>query len=138
MNRKTTFMIFLLIPVLLMGCGTPSSDTLTVSGTVTYRQKIALPVDAFVTITLEDVSRADALAVVVGQQVIETKGTQVPIPFAVPYDSSKIEENHNYNVRAAIKDSSGKLLFTSDTNVPVITRGNPTEDVEIIVVPSVN
>src|SRR5512139_294870 len=104
MNRKTTVMIFLLVPVLLIGCGKSSSDTPTVSGTVTYRQKIALPVDAVVTVTLEDVSRADAPADVMGQQMIETKGEQVPVPFAIPYDPSKIEENHNYNVRATIKD----------------------------------
>jgi putative lipoprotein len=136
MNKKTSFIIVLLVLVLFTSCESPPSDTLTVTGTVTYRQKIALPVDTVVTVTLEDVSRADAPADVMGQQVIETKGAQVPISFAIPYDSSKIEENHNYNVRATIKDPSGKLLFTSDTNVPVITRGNPTDDVEIIVVPS--
>ncbi|MEZ4519830.1 MAG: hypothetical protein R3C44_24375 [Chloroflexota bacterium] len=29
----------------------------------------------------------------------------------------------------------GTLLFTSDTHIPVITNGSPTEDVEIVVVP---
>jgi putative lipoprotein len=136
MEKKIALIIFLLVPVLLIGCGSTSSSTATVTGTVTYLQKIALPADAVVTVTLEDVSRADAPADMLGQQVIEPKGAQVPIPFAVPYDSSKIQDNHTYSVRATIKDGSGKLLFTSDTSVPVITRGSPTENVEIVVIPS--
>ena len=134
MNKKISFIVLLLVPVLI-GCGGLSSDSRTVTGTVIYRQKIALPADAVVTVTLIDISRADAPANVVGQQVIETKGKQVPFSFAVSYDASKIEENHSYSVRATIRDGSGKLLFTSDTVMPVITRDNPTEDIEIIVVP---
>ena len=135
MNKKAHFITFLLIPALI-GCGSLSSTSLTVTGTVIYRQKIALPPDAVVAVTLADVSRADAPYIVIGQQVIETKGKQVPFPFAIPYDASKIDENHSYTVRATIKDGSGKLLFTSDTVMPVITRDSPTEDIEIVVVPT--
>lgn len=138
MIKKIYFIMILLVPVLFTSCGSSSSDKPTVTGTVTYQQRIALPPDAIVTVTIEDTSRADAPADVIGQQVIETKGSQVPIPFAVPYDSNKIEENHNYSLRATIKDGSGKLLYISDTNVPVITRGNANKDVEIIVVPAGN
>lgn len=136
MIKMFSFVMFLLVSALFTGCGSPSSDKPTVTGTVTYRQRIALPPDAVVNVTIEDVSRADAPADMIGQQIIETRGSQVPIPFAVPYDSNKIEENHSYNLRATIKDGSGKLLFTSDTAVPVITRGNPTKDVEIMVIPA--
>jgi len=136
MIKMISFITFLLVSAILAGCGGSSSQTSAVTGKVTYRQRIALPPDAVVTVTIEDVSKADAPADVIGQQVIETKGSQVPIPFTVPYDASKIEENHSYNLRATIKDGSNKLLFTSDTSVPVITRGNATKDVEIIVVPA--
>ena len=136
MIKTFSFVMFLLVSALFTGCGSSSSDKPTVTGTVTYRQRIALPPDAVVNVTIEDVSRADAPADMIGQQIIETRGSQVPIPFAVPYDSNKIEENHSYNLRATNKDGSGKLLFTSDTAVPVITRGNPTKDVEIMVIPA--
>jgi len=130
-----SFSVFLLVFGVIAGCNSLSSDTPAVTGNVTYHQKIALPDDAVVTITLEDVSRADAPAEVRGRQVIDTKGAQVPISFRVTYEPNKIAENHSYSLRAKIEDGSGKLLFASDTNIPVITRDNPTDDVEIIVVP---
>ena len=131
MYKKLAALIFVL-PMLFAGCGSPSSPTLT--GTVTYRQKIALPTDAGVNVSLQDISRADAPAIVLGQQTIETKGAQVPISFAIPYDSSKIDSTHSYSVRATIKDATGKMLFTSNTTTPVISRGNPTKNIEIILV----
>jgi putative lipoprotein len=105
-----------------------------VNGTVTYRQRIALPEDAVVTVQIQDVSRMDAPARVIGEHVIHTSGGQVPIGYSVPYDPGAIDESHSYSMSARIEDGEGKLLFISDTVVPVITRNNPTKDVEIIVV----
>jgi len=131
-----------IIPILLLlgtatlaGCANSPAEA-AVAGTVTYLQRIALPPDAVVTVRIEDVSRADAPAEVIGEQVIKTEGAQVPIPFEVPYDPGKIEDNHSYSLRVRIEDSAGKLLFTNDTSVPVITRGNPTQDIEVIVIPT--
>jgi uncharacterized lipoprotein YbaY len=107
----------------------------TVTGAVTYRQRIALPEDAVVTVQIRDVSLADAPAVVIGEQIIPTEGNQVPIPYAVAYDPEDIDERREYSMSARIEDGAGKLLFISDTSVPVITRDNPTEEVEIVVVP---
>jgi uncharacterized lipoprotein YbaY len=53
----------------------------------------------------------------------------------LPYDPQDIDERNTYNLAARILDGESKLLFVSDTVVPVITRGNPTSDVEVIVVP---
>jgi len=121
--------------LVLASCGGSSNDT-AVTGTVTYLQRIALPPEAVVTVRIEDVSKADALAEVLGEQVIETKGAQVPFAFEVPYDAGKIEENHTYSMRVRIEDGAGNLLFINDTSVPVITNENPTQDVEVIVVPT--
>ena len=60
---------------------------------------------------------------------------QIPIPYEVFYDPAKIEENHSYSMSARITDAEGKLLFISDTHVPVITQDYPTSDVQILVVP---
>jgi putative lipoprotein len=118
----------------LVGCGS-SSGVASVTGTVTYLQRSALPPDAVVTVRLEDVSKAGAPADVIGEEVIQTEGAQVPIPFEVTYDPGQIEENHSYSLQVRIEDGAGKLLFINDTNVPVITRGNPTQDIEVIVIP---
>jgi putative lipoprotein len=119
---------------IMTGCKSSSNEA-AVTGTVTYLQRIALPPGAVVTVQIQDVSKADAPAEVIGEQVIKTEGKQVPIPFAVSYDPAKIQENHRYSLQARIEDGAGKLLFINDTSIPVITSGNPTQDIEVIVVP---
>ena len=133
--RIVSHLSLLLVAASLSACSRSASEGPAVTGTVTYQQRIALPPDAVVTVRIEDVSLADAPAEVMGEQVIETEGKQVPIPFQVSYDADKIENNHTYGLRVRIEDGSGKLLFINDTSVPVITQGNPIQDVEIIVVP---
>ena len=96
-----------------------------VTGTVTYRERIALPPTAVVTVRLVDVSRADAPALVLGEQVIQASGKQVPFAFELSYDPAKIEGNHTYAVQARIEDD-GKLRFINDTRYAVITGGAPT------------
>ncbi len=96
-----------------------------VTGTVTYRERIALPPTAVVTVRLVDVSLADAPSVLIAEQVIRTKGRQVPFEFALAYDASRILPSHTYAVQVRVEDG-GRLLFISDTMNPVITRDAPT------------
>lgn len=105
-----------------------------VNGQVTYVQRIALPDDAEIQVQIQDVSLADAKAQIIGTQLIKTNGRQVPIPYQVFYNPDIIVENHSYSMSARIT-AGGQLLFINDTNIPVITQGNPTKDVEIVVVP---
>jgi uncharacterized lipoprotein YbaY len=107
--------------------------TTMVTGVVTYRERIALTEDAVVRVRLEDVSRADAPAVVLGEQVIEPMGRQVPIPFAVPYDPGAIDPRGRYGLRVRIEDAQGGLLWINTQAYPVITGGNPTSDIEVVV-----
>jgi putative lipoprotein len=101
-----------------------------VTGNVTYRERIALPPGATVTVRLQDVSRADAPAEVLAEQVI-VPTTQVPIPFALQYDPARIDARHRYSVGARI-EVDGKLWFVSDTHNGVLTEGGPSE-VEVVV-----
>lgn len=96
-----------------------------VTGSVTYRERIALPPSAVVTVRLVDVSLADAPAMLIAEQVITTAGRQVPFEFALAYDASRIEPSHTYAVQVRI-ENGGRLLFISDKMNPVITRDAPT------------
>ena len=93
-----------------------------VQGTAAYRERIALPPDAVFEATLEDHSRADAPADVLGRVRVESPG-QVPIRFEIPYDPSRIQERYAYSVRGRIT-VGGELWFTTDRVYPVLTRGN--------------
>jgi len=99
-------------------------------GTVTYRERMALPPGATVEVRLEDVSIADAPAVVIAEQTIATEGRQVPIAFELRYAADRIEPNRRYGVRAAIRTADGNLVFTTASHFPVL---EPAEDVEILV-----
>lgn len=104
-----------------------------VSGTVTYRQRSALPANAVILVRLVDVSRADASGTVIAEERIDAGGKQVPISFDLAYERNRIQERNRYVIRAEIRDGE-RLLFTTDTSYPVITQGNP-RSVEVTVVP---
>lgn len=113
--------------------GGVSTQDNVVSGTVTYRQRIALPATAVLTVKLVDVSRADASATTIVEQRVDTAGKQVPFSFDMAYDRTRIVERNRYAVQAEIRDA-GRLIYITDTSYPVITQGNP-KNVEIVLVP---
>lgn len=104
------------------------------TGTIAYRERMALRMDAVITVRLSDVSRMDAPAVLIAEQTIEARGKSVPIPYRLSYDPSRIEERNTYAVRAEIRDADGRLMWTTDTVVPVLTRGAPSDGVDIMLV----
>jgi putative lipoprotein len=96
-----------------------------VTGTATCRERIALPPDAVFEATLEDISKADASAEVIGRARVEAPGNP-PIQFEIPYDPARIDERHRYAVRARIV-VAGKPFFITDQSYPVLTAGQGKE-----------
>lgn len=130
-------MRFLLLTLLLSAVGCSSarpSDPAALTGTVTYRERIALPPDAVVTVRLLDVSLADAPSVTLAEQAIRAEGRNVPIPYTLAYDPGRVDARHRYVVRAEIRDGAGALRWTTDTAIPVLTDGAPSDGVEVRVV----
>lgn len=125
----------LLLGTVLMGCQSETPEVAQpqiekITGTVAYRERIALPDNAVVTVTLQDVSLMDAPAKVIAKHRFETNGAQVPFDFDLSYDSAKIEARHRYSVSARI-EVDGKLRFTTDTSYPVVTDENQTDSVNL-------
>ena len=108
-----------------------NSQTAVVTGQVMYRERIMLPPDSVLTVRLQDISRQDVPALVLGEQIYTTHGKQVPLLFNIPYDPSEINRRFTYSISARIEDGDGILRFISDTTNPVITRDSPTENVEV-------
>ena len=102
------------------------------NGTVTYTQRMALTPQAEVQVELRDVSAQDAASTLIAKQVIATPG-QVPIPFSLEYDATKIRGGRTYAISARIVDR-GQLQFVTDTRIPVLT-GAAQGPIEIVVVP---
>ncbi len=102
----------------------------TVKGTLAYRERIALPDNAVVTVTLEDISKADVASEKIAEQTYTTGGKQDPFDFELIYDVNKIKPNNTYNVRATIKVDD-KLMFTTDTVHWVITDVDNTKELSL-------
>ena len=95
-----------------------------VTGSVTYRERLALSPEATLIVELRDVSYADASAMLIARQTIPNPG-QVPISFKVEYNRDDIDPRNSYAISARIVESDGRLAFTNDTAYEVITGGKP-------------
>lgn len=84
-----------------------------IRGTVAYRERIALPPEATLTVQLQDVSLADAPAQIVAEQQLTTIPS-TPIPFELKFDASKLEAGHTYALQARIS-AGDTLWFINDT-----------------------
>lgn len=116
LGKLAELMIFGLIPLVAGMMVTPDRATAsekTLKGEIVYRERIALPPNAKVTVQLADVSLADAPAAIIGEQQISTTG-QVPIKFEIRFDPSVIQPNMTYALQARISVDN-QLWFTTDT-----------------------
>lgn len=113
--------------------GTVQMDRSTVSGTVTYLPRIALPPNAVVEVQLVDVSRADAPAITLASQSTITGGRQVPIPFELVYNPDQVDPRMSYAVQARIT-VDGQLQFINTRHFAVNLQGQPSP-VEVVVDP---
>ena len=92
-----------------------------VTGTIAFRERLLLRPGTKVEVSLLDVSRADAASEPIVRAVIDELSPP-PIPFVLNIDGARIDEHRSYSVRATIRRGS-RLLFTTDTRYPVLTRG---------------
>jgi len=123
--------LLLLFTVTSVTPGGVAGDEAAVTGTLTYRERIALPADAVITVQLRDVSLMDVAARLVSEQVISPQHA-VPVPFTLPYDPADIDERMTYAVHATIR-SGERLLFITDRIYPVLTRGQ-SDQVDLVLV----
>jgi putative lipoprotein len=110
-----------------------ATEKASVTGTITYRQRIALTPNAVIEVKLIDESRADAPAKTLAEQTIRPAGKQVPIAFELTYDPARIDPRGRYFIQVRILEGT-QLRFASTDAYPVITGGNSNK-VNVIVKP---
>ncbi|MGB2079713.1 MAG: YbaY family lipoprotein [Vibrio sp.] len=110
-----------------------------ITGTVGYRERIAMPDNAVITVTLNDVSKADVVQEPIYTQNIQLDGKQVPAEFKLRYDANLIRDKGLYTVNAALKVDD-KTIFRTDTPTFVITDENKTTSANLMMkrVPQAN
>jgi putative lipoprotein len=104
----------------------------TLSGTVAYKTRQALPKGSVIEVRLADVSRADAPADLLARQVIVTGGEQVPVAFALNYTPEVIQPRRRYVVQATITIDR-RVQFRTTTAHIVFESGPPAGPVAILV-----
>lgn len=125
--------LLLLCTLLLSACAS-TPPTAKLQGEVFYLQRIALPADAELTVTLEDISLADAPALELARQQQASGGRQVPLPFSLVYSPSAVKPGHRYAVRARI-EAGGQLLWVNTDQHSVALDGHDPQPLRIRVNP---
>lgn len=120
LGKLAEFIVFGFAPLLIGMFSVPemaAAEEKTIAGEVLYRERIALPPQAVLTVELIDVSLADAPSAIIGQQTIAPAG-QVPIKFSVPFDPAAIQTGMSYALQARITVKD-RLWFINDVRYSV-------------------
>ncbi|MER9447652.1 MULTISPECIES: YbaY family lipoprotein [unclassified Mesorhizobium] len=120
LDRIAEFFVFGFVPLVIGVLAVPEPSVAaekTLKGEVMYRERIALPPNAVLSIQLADVSLADAPAAIVGERKVAPAG-QVPIKFEISFDPTVIRPNMTYALQARII-ADDKLLFVTDSRYQV-------------------
>lgn len=107
---------------------------LALSGSVFIRQRIALPPDAALTVTLSDASSGPGKTKVLAQQVQRLEGKQAPFHYVLPLNDVKFSTNSNAFLSAAIT-LNGKVIFASESLQPIKSVNAQQLDLTLIPVP---
>ncbi|GAA0695020.1 YbaY family lipoprotein [Marinobacterium maritimum] len=105
--------------MLLTGCSTLTGpEHHEVSGQALYRERMVLPADSRLEVRLQDVSRADAPAVLLDMIVRDNIATP-PYPFSFRVPADQLQPGHRYAVSARIS-TGDRLMFTTDSHYGVL------------------
>ncbi|TJV13793.1 MAG: hypothetical protein E5Y16_33855, partial [Mesorhizobium sp.] len=138
LGRIAEFFIFSVVPLVVGILVVPELSVAaekTLKGEVMYRERIALPPNAVLSVQLADVSLADATAAVIGERKVAPAG-QVPIKFEISFDPQVIRPHMTYALQARIT-VDGRLLFISDMRHQVDPLSDAPQTIMLKMVPSI-
>ena len=93
-------------------------------GAVLYREREALPPNAQVRVQLVDAVSRYPTVIVLAETTFATDGRQVPVPFTLPIDGSKLEAGRSYALRGYIL-VDGQIRYVTATRVNVDPQAPP-------------
>jgi len=102
----------------------PTPAPVLVTGTVAYRERIALPADATVDLWITDIGPGVVTQAILAEATVQASGRQVPLAFEVRVDPTRVQAARPYGLRAVIK-TGGQMLFETRDPIPVLTQGAP-------------
>ncbi len=144
MTRSMKLIIGLLAAVTLIACASSqpvpeptvnppapqAQSAMEVTGSVSYRERIALSPEAVLQVEVVEAGAQAGTESIVAQQTYPNPG-QVPLRFSVTVPGERFRPEGTYLLRARITD--GTRSFTAAQATPVLTQGNPSQDVQVLV-----
>jgi putative lipoprotein len=109
-------------PLLALAALLAMAPSPTVTGVVTYRERVALAPDAYVVVKLWDVTQRTNWQLI-GTQTLRRVG-QPPITFAVGYAADRVHPDGDYVIEAQIHQG-GELRWINPAACPILTKGFP-------------
>jgi len=110
-DRRAITKAVLLIAAMSLAAQESLAADLSIKGTATYRERIALPDNAALTVRLLDVTNTSGAPTSVGETVVSPAG-QVPIAFEFTVAETVVASDHRYALHASIA-VDGKVIFAT-------------------------
>ncbi|MBW2683925.1 MAG: YbaY family lipoprotein [Deltaproteobacteria bacterium] len=101
-----------------------TEDMLIITGSVWYRERMMVPPDAVISISLEDVSRMGVSAKVIATTGFTAQGGP-PWDFSLEYDPRKLNDKGRYGLRVRI-EADGRLMFINMEHIPAFEHDSST------------
>ncbi len=99
------------------------------TGDIRYELPQAVPADAYLLVTLADVSRQDAQARTISKERIQPVGAS-PVDFLISYDPSELRDGVDFAINVRLQQGD-KLLAINDTRTSVLGRSGENGPVSI-------
>ena len=123
--------IFVMAAAAIVLCTAPSlAAKLTITGDVTYRERIALPPGATLSVGLVDLAKPDEQRIVAAAALANPG--EVPLTFTLNFDEEIIVAGHTYGLVAEIIADNGAVWFRNAAPY-AIDLPTPAEPIVIVV-----
>ncbi|MCW0234602.1 MAG: YbaY family lipoprotein [Ferrovibrio sp.] len=129
MIARRTFFMLAAATIAVSSVAACASRSNSVTGTVSYRERLILPADSVIVTRLEDISRGQSYPAVVAEQRIVPNSMAVT-SFSLPYDRGSINPNATYVVNAWI-EQGGRVLFRNNKVYQVLTKTAPMGNIHV-------
>jgi putative lipoprotein len=131
-SQQLRLLLLLVLALVLVACSATKGkvpEQASLSGTVTYRERIALPPGALVNVQLQDQSLQDVKATVLAETTVEAKSGP-PYAFSLDYFPPQIVPRRTYglSVRITVGD---QLWFINDTHIPAFPEDGSEHDIVV-------
>ncbi|WP_370180004.1 META domain-containing protein [Alteriqipengyuania sp.] len=116
----------------LSACATVPNDTgasqvamvETISGTLTYRERVALPPSAQMEIVVSDITLGRNEELILSRKVITIGQASPPIPFSIDVSKLNLSDGPLYGLRAFIREPDGTIMFRTSEPFLLNLRSN--------------